>query len=180
MIKNEDKKLEEESQKYESLIVETKSGNPIETEYTHIGDEKFYVKIPTIFKQLDDEIVRKKYNGDVPDIVFSNNETTINVAISLTENRIRDNQIKEYKEYMEVLLKGSSQIIDSNYYKVDNHNVGQIKLISEATDTSIYNNMIFFSYNDKLVIIAFNCTENLKEEWNEVGDFIIDSLFFKE
>lgn len=180
ILKNESKKLEEESKKYETLVVETKSGNQIETEYIHVDDEKFYVKVPKNFKQLDYETIIKKYSGDVPDIVFSNEETTINVAISLTDNQMKDAQIKQYKEYLENLLKDSGEVISSNYYKVGNHNVGQIKLMSEAPDTKIYNNTIFFSYNDKLVIIAFNCTEDLKEEWINVGDFITDSLFFSE
>ena len=180
VIKNENKKLEKESQKYKALVVETTGGQKIETEYIHVDDKKFYIKIPKSFKQLDYQTIIKKYNGDVPNVVFSNDETTINIAISTTENEMKDSQIKEYKEYMENLLKDNSEIVETNYYNVDNHNIGQIKLISNATDTKIYNNMIFFSYSDKLVIINFNCTEALKYEWDRVGDFIIDSLFFKE
>lgn len=180
VIKNESKKLEKESQKYETLIAETESGNKIETEYIHVNEEEFYIKVPKDFNQLDYEIINRKYSGDVPDIVFSNDETTINVAISLTENQMKDSQIKGYIKYMENVLKNNSEIISTNVYKVDNHNVGQIKLISNASDTKIYNNMICFSYNNKLVIITFNCTEELKNEWSNVGDFIIDSLFFKE
>lgn len=180
VIKNEDKKLEEESKKYDTMSIETKSGNKIEMEYVHIDDEKFYIKVPKNFKDLDYETIIKKYNGDVPDVVFSNDETTINIAINMTENIMNDSQIKEYIQYMEKILKNNSEIVGTNYYNVDNHNVGQIKLISEATDTKIYNNMIAFSYNDKLVIITFNCTEDLKEEWINVGDFIINSLYFKQ
>lgn len=180
VVKNEDKKLEKESQKYKTLVVETTGGQKIETEYIHINDKKFYIKVPKSFKQLDYQTIIKKYNGDVPNVVFSNDETTINIAVSTTENEMKDSQIKEYKEYMENLLKDNSEIVETNYYNVDNHNIGQIKLISNATDTKIYNNMIFFSYDDELVIINFNCTEVLKDEWNNVGDFIIDSLFFKD
>ena len=179
VIKEDRKRLEKESQKYETLTTQTKSGEQIETNYMHIEENEFYVKIPTTFKQLDYETINKKYNGDVPNVVFSNDETTINIAISITENEMKNYQIESYKEYMEKMLKSNSEIISSNYYKEGNHNIGQIKLMSNAVDTKIYNNMIFFSYNDKLVIIAFNCTEELKEEWQNVGDFIIDSLFFK-
>lgn len=179
-FKNADKKLEKESKKYETLVVETKSGEKIETEYVHVDDEKYYIKIPKSFKQLDNETINKKYNGEVPGIVFSNDETTINVAISVTDNNMKNNQIKQYKEEMEKLMKGYSEVVDTKYYKVDNHNVGQIKLVSDAVDTKIFNNMIFFSYKDKLVIINFNCTENLRDEWEKVGDFITDSLFFGE
>lgn len=180
IIKNENKKLEKESQKYETLVVETLSGNKIETEYTHIDNKNFYIKIPKNFKALDYETIIKKYNGDVPNVVFSNDETTINIAISTTENKMNNRQIKGYIEYMNNLLKDYSEIVNTKFYEVDNHNIGQIKLISNATDTKIYNNMICFSYDDKLVIITFNCTEDLKDEWSNVGDFIIDSLFFKE
>lgn len=180
VIKNEDKKLEEESKKYETMSIETKSGNKIEMEYAYVDNEKFYVKVPKTFKQLDYETTIKKYSGDIPGVVFSNDETTINIAINMTENTMKDSQIKEYVQYMERLLKDDSEIVETNYYNVDNHNVGQIKLISNATDTKIYNNMIAFSYNDKLVIITFNCTEDLKDEWINVGDFIIDSLYFKQ
>lgn len=179
VISNDNKKLEKESKKYETLTTQTKSGEQIETEYIHIEENKFYVKIPKTFKQLDYETINKKYNGDVPNIVFSNDETTVNIAISITQNEMKNEQIETYKEYMEKILKNNSEIISSNYYKEEKHNIGQIKLMSQAVDTKIYNNMIFFSYNDKLVIIAFNCTEELKEEWQNVGDFITDSLFFK-
>lgn len=179
VISNDNKKLEKESKKYETLTTQTKSGEQIETEYIHIEENEFYVKIPKTFKQLDYETINKKYNGDVPNIVFSNDETTVNIAISITQNEMKNEQIETYKEYMEKILKNNSEIISSNYYKEEKHNIGQIKLMSQAVDTKIYNNMIFFSYNDKLVIIAFNCTEELKEEWQNVGDFITDSLFFK-
>lgn len=180
VIKEDSKRLEKESQKYETLTTQTKSGEQIETNYMHIEENEFYVKIPTTFKQLDYETINKKYNGDVPNVVFSNDETTINIAISITENEMKNDQIESYKEYMGKMLKSNSEIMSSNYYKEGNHNIGQIKLMSNAVDTKIYNNMIFFSYNDKLVIIAFNCTEELKEEWQNVGDFITDSLFFKQ
>ncbi len=179
IIANEDKKLEKESKKYETLTAQTKSGEQIETNYIHIEENEFYVKIPTTFKQLDYETINKKYNGDVPNIVFSNDETTINTAISITENEMKNEQINDYIQYMEKILKNNSEIVATNYYKEGNHNIGQIKLISKATDTNIYNNMICFSYNDKLVIVTFNCTEELREEWQNIGDFVIDSLFFK-
>ena len=104
---------------------------------------------------------------------------TINIAISLTENKMLDSGIKKYHQYMVELLKDNSEIIDSKTYQVGGYTIGQIKLLSTASDTKIYNNMLCFSYQDKLVIVTFNCTEELKEQWQEVGDFIIDSLFFK-
>lgn len=174
------KRLKEEEKKYENLTVETKSGLKVETEYSSFDNSKFYLKIPTSFKQLDYDTVIKKYNGDVPDFVFSNEEATINIAISITESGMANNKIEQFKDYMVHTMAPTSIIIAEDYYKIDEHNIGQIKLISKATDTNIYNNMLFFSLKGNLVIINFNCTKDLQEEWEKVGDFIIDSLFFKK
>ena len=145
VIKKEDKKLQKEKEKLEILTIKTESGVEIETEYYSFDNSKFYLKIPKSFKQLDYETITKKYNGNVPNIVFSNDETTINVAVSLTDDKMSNAQIKSYKEAMENLLKNNSEIITSDLYEVSEHNIGKIKLISNAQDTSIYNNMIFFS-----------------------------------
>lgn len=180
VIAKKDKDLVKESEKYKTMIAETKSGKKIETEYIHVDDCKFYIKIPKNFKKLNYEEITNKYNGNVPNIVFSNDELTINIAISVTDNKMADTEIKAYQEYIEDLLKSNNEIMETKNYQVDNHNIGKIRLISKTTNTNIYNNMIFFSYQGKLVIITFNCKEELKEEWKSVGDFIIDSLFFKE
>ncbi len=81
---------------------------------------------------------------------------------------------------MKTLLEKNSDIVESKSYKVDGHTIGEMKLVTKAVDTNIYNHMLFFSYHDKLVIITFNCTEELRNDWEQVGDFMIESLFFKE
>lgn len=174
-----DKSETETTKAYEKTDTESETNESlsVETDYISIED-KFYLKVPGNFKRLDDEIIAEKYNGDVPDIVFSNEEVNINIAVSFTENQMADSQIKEYKEYMETLFEYAGEVVGTDYYTVDHHNVGQIKVISEAVDTQIYNNVIFFSYDNKLVLISFNCTEALKDEWGDVGDSIIGSLSF--
>ena len=162
-LKKSDEELKKESEKLSILTIRTTSGKEIETEYTHIEENNFYVKIPKKFRQLTYEESIQKYNGDIPDVVFANDENNINVAISLTENDMSNNQI-----------------LNTDYYEVDNHNIASIELISKASDTEIYNNMICFSYENKLVIVTFNCKTSMQEEWKPVGEFIIDSLFFNE
>lgn len=180
VLNKDTERLKEEGKKYETLTVETKSGKVVETEYTHIENEEFYFKVPKEFKALDVDTINQKYSGNVPDVVFSNDDTTINLAISMTENKMSDSEIKQYREYMENILKSQAEILESKDETIEGHSIGKIRLISEATDTKIYNNMLFFSYHDNLVIITFNCTEELQDEWSEVGDFLIDSLFFGE
>lgn len=180
IVNNETKQLEKRSEELDTLITQTKGGEQIETQYTHVEDNKFFLKIPTNFYQLDYDTIIQKYSGDIPDIVFSNDEININIVINMTENNMKNDEIVDFNNQMKDIMKNNSEIISTNCYTVDGHNVGQIKLMSNATDTNIYNNMICFSYEDKLVIITFNCTEALRDEWENVGDFIIDSLFFTD
>lgn len=180
IVRKDMQKLEKEAEKYETMITETKSGEEIETQYIHVEEDKFFIKVPTSFQQLDYETITKKYNGDVPDVVFSNDDTKINVAINMTDIEMQNDEVLDYRTQFEDIYKDRAEILSTDYYEVNGHNVGQIKMVSEAIDTTIYNNTIFFSYNDKLVIATFNCTEDLREDWENVGDFIIDSLFFTD
>lgn len=180
IVKSDMKKLDKEAEKYETMITETRSGEQIETEYIHIGQDKFFVKVPTTFIQLDSEMINKKYQGDVPDVVFSTEDTKINIAINKTNVTMKNNEVLQYRLEFEKIYQDRAEILDTDYYEVDGHNVGKIRMISQAVDTKIYNNSLFFSYDDKLVIVTFNCTEDLKDEWEEVGNFIIDSLFFTD
>lgn len=180
IVKSDMKKLDKEAEKYETMITETRSGEQIETEYIYIGQDKFFVKVPTTFIQLDSEMINKKYQGDVPDVVFSTEDTKINIAINKTNVTMKNNEVLQYRLEFEKIYQDRAEILDTDYYEVDGHNVGKIRMISQAVDTKIYNNSLFFSYDDKLVIVTFNCTEDLKDEWEEVGNFIIDSLFFTD
>ena len=178
IMKKETEKLETESEKFNTFITITNGGTEVKTDYIQVEDNTFFVKVPTSFKQLTSEEISQKYSNAIPNEVFSNEEGTINVTINITEKDMKNEGIKNYLENL--LKENNGEIITSNYYEVDNHNVGQIKLISNGSDSKIYNNTIFFSYNDKLVIITFNCLQELQEEWQKVGDFVIDSLFFAE
>ncbi|GEM_PF-1835938 len=180
VLNNDSRELEKESEKLNTLVAETSDGERIETEYTRIDNDKFFFKVPVNFVRWDDETIMKKYSGNVPDIVFSNEETTVNLILSFTEDIIANDQIEVYKNSAEITFTEIGEIIESDCYEVDGHNVGRIKVITPAADTDIYNDMIFFSYDDELIVLSFNCISELSEKWRSVGDFLIDSLFFTD
>ena len=100
------------------------------------------------------EIVNVKYpNGNAPSLVYTNDKTTINVALVMNDVTMKNNQIEEYVKTMEFTTQGS--------------------------DTEIYNHIITFSVNDKLRLVNFNCTKEQMSEWREVSKFIVDSIMFE-
>lgn len=164
----------------ENFEVKTKDGNVIETEYYMFDYNNFYLKIPKDFDSMSKELIGVKYpNGNVPTYVLTNEETTMNVVANVTQDKITNENIKSFTPEMKETLKQTSTVIETNVYEKEDHNIGEIKFISKASDTDIYNHMIVFSVDNNLRVVSFNCTINMQENWQDVGEFIIDSLTFE-
>ena len=162
-----------------SLEITTEYGNTITTQYEDIGE--FSIKIPTEFNIMSDEAISVKYpNGNAPSLVYTNERGTINVAFALNDVAMKESEIEEYTKIMEETYKQYTDDINVNFFERNNHTVGEIKFVTPASDTNIYNHIIAFSVDGKLRLVTFNCTEELRDEWEEVGDFIIKSLVFND
>lgn len=178
-------KKTEELKKEEEILntfeLKTKSGEKIELEYFNLEDGEFYLKLPKSFKQLDKKTIDAKYNSEnPPTVAFSNEEATVNIAMSITDTKMQNEAIETFLNGMKAQLEVQYEVIDSNTKEKDGHTIGQIQFISKAADTDIYNHMMIFSCNDKFRTVSFNCTKELQEEWQEVGAFIINSLIFPQ
>ena len=162
-----------------SLEIVTNQGDTIVTEYEDLGD--FSLKIPTEFNIMSEEAISIKYpTGNAPSLVYTNERGTINIAFVLNDVAMENEEIEEYTKAMETMYSQYANDININFFERDNHKIGEMKFISPASDTNIYNHIIAFSVNGKLRLVNFNCTEELKTEWEEVGDFIINSLLFTD
>lgn len=99
-----DKDLERQQQELEALEnnhVSTASGEDVETELYNFEDGRFYLKIPKSFSQMDADMIARKYPGEAPEYVFTNEETTINVAVGVSDAALEDSQIQQFIDYME-------------------------------------------------------------------------------
>lgn len=159
--------------------VETKSGQVIETKLYEFENKEFFVKVPVDFTQMSQEVMAKKYpNGNPPSYAFTNENATINVVFSITEDSLPDDQIETLIETMADQLSVDDEKPKTSITKKSGHVIGTLEMITPAVDTNIYNKMAVFSIDGKMRVVSFNCTEELKDEWKPVGDFIIESLHF--
>jgi amino acid transporter len=93
-------KTENLSEIENTLVITTNKGNNIETQYEMF--DGFKIKIPSEFKIMSDEIVNVKYtNGNAPSLVYTNDKTTINVALVMNDVTMKNSQIEEYVKTME-------------------------------------------------------------------------------
>lgn len=171
-------KVEDLSKIENTLIITTNKGNEIKTQYEKI--DGFKIKIPTDFEIMSDEMINIKYpNGNPPSLVYTNNETTINVALVINDSFMENIQVEEYIKTMKSIYKKYAKDIKTNIWERSNHKIGEMEFIALGSDTEIYNHLIIFSVNDKIRIVNFNCTKDQMSEWQEIGNFIIDSVIFE-
>lgn len=171
-------KTENLSEIENTLVITTNKGNNIETQYEMF--DEFKIKIPTEFKVMSDEIVNVKYpNGNAPSLVYTNDKTTINVALVMNDVAIKNSQIEEYVKTMESTYKNYSKDVKLNFWERNNHKIGEMEFTTEGSDTEIYNHIIAFSVKDKLRLVNFNCTKEQMNEWQKVSKFIMDSIMFE-
>ena len=171
-------KTENLSEIENTLVLTTNKGNNIKTQYEIF--DGFKIKIPSEFKIMNDEIVNIKYsNGNAPSIVYTNDKTTINVALVMNNVTMKNSQIEEYVKTMESTYKNYSKDVKLNFWERNNHKIGEMEFTTQESDTEIYNHIIAFSVNDKLRLVNFNCTKEQMSEWQEVSKFIVDSIMFE-
>ena len=171
-------KTENLSEIENTLVITTNKGNNIETQYEMF--DGFKIKIPSEFKIMSDEIVKVKYpNGNSPSLVYTNDKTTINVALVMNDVAMKNSQIEEYVKTMESTYKNYSKDVKLNFWERNNHKIGEMEFTTEGSDTEIYNHIIAFSVNDKLRLVNFNCTKEQMSEWQNVSKFIMDSIMFE-
>ena len=163
----------------ETVMIENGKGDKVSLKYVSLDDYKYRVLVPTDFKKLSDEDIKADYGSEnAPELVYSDADDTVNIAFSAPNNALANDQIKEYLSAMKTILSSGMKVLGSDTYEVDDHTIGVLKLVSDFDGVEVYNQMAFFSYENKLTIITFNCKGEARAEWEKVGDEIIKSINF--
>ncbi len=179
-VKNDKDVLQQEMDKLNIMTTQTKSGMKLETEYIQVDDDQFYIKVPIDFDQLDRDAILQRYPKNTPGIVFSNEEGNVDIFIYMSDGIFENEEVKSYQKEIVQFLKQDNKLIDSTYDTIGKHAVAEVEFMSQEENQHFYNHTVFFSYDHKLVFISFRCFESLREEWETVGKFLIESLLFVE
>lgn len=168
----------EDNQSDVALTLENGKGNKLEAKYVSLDGFNYKFLAPANFTTMSAEKVAEDYGtSEAPDLVLTNQDNTVNLALSKPENELSDDQISEYLDVIkQVFESAEAKDIKTNLYEVNGHQVGEIEMVTDYTDEDIYNHMVFFSYNGKLAVTSFNCLDSMRGEWEKVGDNIIKSL----
>lgn len=169
--KEEDNKQEEEK-KEEKIEVDG-----VEINFkTYRVDSSFFLNVPDTFTMLDEATLKSKYNyNNRPELVFMSESDTEHVFVSTTNEDMTDDGLEAYLNNRVAGLTGMT-VIDSGVYQKYDKTFARLV----ATDANTYYNMRFFTLDNKLVTVEFNCSVNTYEEWEKVANEIMNSLCFNE
>lgn len=165
-----------------AMVLENGKGSKLDAKYVSIDGYNYKLLVPADFTKMSDEQIAEDYGKtEAPDLVYTNKDNTVNLALSKPENTLSDSQISDYLDAIEQVFDAAeAKNIKTNLKDVNGHKVGEIEMVTDYTDEDIYNHMVFFSYDGKLAVISFNCLDSMRGEWEKVGEEIMKSLIINE
>lgn len=178
---NKDDSKTEDDKTETAYTLENGKGKKIEAKYVSLDGYNYKLLAPSSFTTMSAEKIKEDYGEtEAPDLVMTNSDNTVNLALSKPENALTDDQIEEYLNVMKSIFDMSAEVISTNTREVNGHKVAEIKLVTDYTDEDIYNHMAFFSYDGKLAIVSFNCLDDMRDEWGKIGEEMINSLIINQ
>lgn len=142
--------------------------------------KKLWMWLPVDFKHLDEEIVCQKYPGENrPDIIYTSEDTTVNVCFSYQQPIMADGRIKEFCDGMEQAVRNlftDESILDRKPLQMDEIEAECLAFETPAADAQIYNRMIFMSLEGRLLIVTCNCLAYYRDDWEELFEQMIASI----
>lgn len=143
-------------------------------------DGRIEVLIPEQFNVLDDEIINRKYPIDqIPNIVYANDNGTINIAFKQYDYPMSQKKIADFhKNYVASFNKinTASTFISDSLYTIDKQRIGVLEVITPAIDTKIYNFIFYTDVQGELLVCTFNCMQHERKKWKDATRVILKSL----
>lgn len=153
-------------------------GEKIPAKYASMKNAKYQVLVPANFDLYDSAKLEAEFNNsDSTEMAYTNSGNSVNILFSKLDSEAEMSN-DDVDSYLEILKNSYSQLdknIKTKSRTVGDHNIGELEFTTEG----VYNHIVFFSYENKLALILFNCEDNLTDEWKQIGNEIINSLKFE-
>lgn len=158
------------------------AADPALEEKSELGG-KVTLLIPKAFKPMSEEMLKIKYPSERrPDLVYTNERGSVNIALNHTKNRMPANQIPAFHRSLEATFKKihpSAEWFRSEVSKINGRQFIVLEMRTPAIDTQIRNIMLGTSMDERLLLISFNVTKELEKEWLPVGKKVVESVKIK-
>jgi hypothetical protein len=146
--------------------------------------EGLSLMVPRDFIPMPYEMISLKYPGqNRPAVVFMNRATTVNIAVRHTNVPLlsggMERALLDIKTGLLSAMPGGRVNYDGVVVNGDREWFS-LDFSSQAIDTEIRNLIVGTSFRDRLLMISFNCTRELEDEWVASGKKIVMSAEFEK
>ncbi|MFY0519577.1 hypothetical protein ACOMCU_17365 [Lysinibacillus sp. UGB7] len=143
---------------------------------------KITLRMPKLFSIMLPELASLKYPSERrPNIIYTDESTTINLAFNMTPHVLTEAGVAEFQENMIDVLEQaqpSAEWLDTDVIEINDKTIGFIEVITPAIDGDIFNLMFFASIDGQALIGTFNCMEEDLEDWRPIARAMMETLQF--
>jgi hypothetical protein len=143
---------------------------------------KMLIRMPNLFSIMAKELASLKYPSERrPTVIYTDETSTINLALNLTDYPLRESEVEDFQENMiEVLEQAhpSAKWLDTGMMEIQEKTIAFIEIITPAIDGDIFNLMFFAALNGQTLIGTFNCMEGDLESWRPVAKAMVETFEF--
>jgi len=151
-------------------------------EEKNLLNDKIKILVPKSFHVMTHEEYKLKYPNPKrkASLILTDQNLEVNLVIDhLTQYDLSGEQIEEFKDVQLAAIQKSNpkaELIDNGMKTINGKMVGFFKVMTQASDQKIFNYFIFTNLDNKVLLMTFNCGENLKVAWEGIIDKMVSSI----
>ena len=141
-------------------------------------NNKLRLSVPDYFTEMSSAMKHSKYpRGNSPDVVYTDEDGAVNVALNYTAAAMLDNDIATMQNRLLQQLQAANSIdLTTRTETINGSEFAVFEFMSQAIDTRVYNLMFLTELDGRMLLGTFNCTEALKGEWQPRAKEILASV----
>ncbi|MEJ9214972.1 hypothetical protein P4S83_10790 [Aneurinibacillus thermoaerophilus] len=155
-------------------------GEIIPFEEKNLLENKVKIPLPKTFTIMSPEMASLKYPSERrPELIYTNETASINMAFSHTQNPLNDTDMGAFKNSMVQILRQTQPLarwFEEGIRNVNGKNIGFCEFLAPSFDANIYNLLFFVELEGRALLCIFNCVEEEMKSWKPIARGIMDSL----
>lgn len=159
-------------------------GRSYEFEECVFFDEKFKIRIPKEFDDMDEVSKEIKYPSVFrPEVIKTDSTGSINITLNRIDQELKEDMVEELTKGMKSIVRKmnpSNVFYSEGVESVSGKNIGYFEFKSTAIDEFIYNIMYFMEFQGKAMMGTFCCRYAEYEDWRDIAMQIIRNIHTEE
>lgn len=143
-------------------------------------NNRISILLPESFGNMGMDMIVVKYPmaDRRPSEVYTNGTGSINVAFSMTQTQVTEEQLPEVEPVLRNQFSNSPGVhfISSKIERINGRNFVKVEFFSTAVDSKVYNRLFVTSLDGRMFIGTFNCTERYYKSWEVLAQKIVGSV----